>query len=621
MAIALGTISGKILDASGVAPLRLEVTARAVAVNGTVKSTADNTLIAGEHSAQTQPDGSLSITLPLLPQAGVSPVDARWRATFSLLDRRYGQGQPPAPKSIEFELTGDTSWADLVDVSGTPVTESLLAAVSTARDETLQARDEAVAVGNTNDTIIASRINDPASATATSLSAAIESGIARRPLLPTLGDDEVIYVGHRFGANIVPENTAEGARDVIAQGVIGLETDTAPLSDSGVVLLHDPTVDRTTTSTGAASTFTSDQAASIVVDASAWFAPSWRNTRLMFLDDFMREFGRKAVLLPEAKNSPRAGTAIASLVDRYALHDSTMISAFTDSLVADVLLRGDMAVGYVNPAGDADFAAKRAQGYTDIIIDHTQPANLATTIAAAIAAGLRVTCYTIDRRHQAEAAVAAGAQLIITDDPVYIDPTLDARRVLTRDPYASQSPYNGMLSSNTGDAYFISPDRLGLGTLGGKQFFLQGWACPLDQEPTDTYTLTQTIAVETIGSASSQWFGMFFCASDDRAYLDAGAATENGYLLLLRVSGQMILYKRTNGAATTLASVTTAAVAQGGSATLQVQVSPTGITVTRTDTGQSITTNDAAHRGRFFHYGKSADTTGLRLSVRKASVT
>lgn len=444
------------------------------------------------------------------------------------------------------------------------------------------------------------------------------------PTLPTPGDGQVVYAGHRFGSGTVPEHTIEGARAAVSSGVKALEMDVAAAKDSSGPLFHDPTVDRTTTATGNVNTYTAADFAAMSVDAATWFNAKWPNTRVVYFDDIAREFGNRVLLIPESKVGARAGLAIADAVDRYGLHDSVLICAFQDSLLAGVLGRTDLNIAYINPNGDADFAAKAAQGYTDILFDYDNPANAAATIAAINAAGMRAGCYTVNRRHEAATLIAAGAQLIITDYPIYLDSTLDTRRRMTTDPFASQSPYPGMLSSNTGDASFTAPDRLYLGALGGKQFFLQGWACPIDKTAADTYTLTQTFTVETLGTATTQWAGIWFGAADDRAYTDAGASDENGYLILMRMStGQIILYRRVNGTATQLGTVTTSALVLSSTATLTVQVTPTQIIVTRTDTGNpahTFTATDATHRGKYFHYGKSADSTGLRLSVKDVTI-
>jgi glycerophosphoryl diester phosphodiesterase len=57
-------------------------------------------------------------------------------------------------------------------------------------------------------------------------------------------------IGHRGASASAPENTLEAIDLALAQGADGAECDVRSTSDGVLVLLHDPTVDRTTDGTG-----------------------------------------------------------------------------------------------------------------------------------------------------------------------------------------------------------------------------------------------------------------------------------------------------------------------------------------------------------------------------------
>lgn len=60
-----------------------------------------------------------------------------------------------------------------------------------------------------------------------------------------------VLVGHRGAAALAPENTLEGCRVAVERwGAGALEVDVHATADGACVLLHDPTVDRTTDGTG-----------------------------------------------------------------------------------------------------------------------------------------------------------------------------------------------------------------------------------------------------------------------------------------------------------------------------------------------------------------------------------
>jgi glycerophosphoryl diester phosphodiesterase len=60
----------------------------------------------------------------------------------------------------------------------------------------------------------------------------------------------VIVTSHRGAGSLEPENTLRAMRRAIALGVDQIETDVQLTRDGHLVLMHDPTVDRTTNGTG-----------------------------------------------------------------------------------------------------------------------------------------------------------------------------------------------------------------------------------------------------------------------------------------------------------------------------------------------------------------------------------
>lgn len=133
MVLATGTISSKILLPDTVNPFRLVATLEAVSAHGIVKDTTTNTLIGGSITTISEPDGTLTFAdIPLLPQADISPNDARWRVRFKAYDPPRGV-MYDLPATVEFEMIGDLTWGNLVDISGVPMTDSILTQVLAAQ--------------------------------------------------------------------------------------------------------------------------------------------------------------------------------------------------------------------------------------------------------------------------------------------------------------------------------------------------------------------------------------------------------------------------------------------------------------------------------------------------------
>lgn len=89
------------------------------------------------------------------------------------------------------------------------------------------------------------------------------------------GRSRPLIVGHRGARNIWPENSLDGFLRTLALGVDGVEFDVHRSADGKLVVIHDPTLDRTTEATGAVSERTAQQlAATRLRDAGGEGVPS-----------------------------------------------------------------------------------------------------------------------------------------------------------------------------------------------------------------------------------------------------------------------------------------------------------------------------------------------------------
>ena len=110
-------------------------------------------------------------------------------------------------------------------------------------------------------------------------------------------------IGHRGAAAYAPENTLEGVREAARRGVGWVEVDAKLTSDEVVILMHDDTLDRTTTGRG--SVASAGRALIATLDAGAWFGPDWRGAGVPTLADalvLLAELGLQANI--EIKSCP-----------------------------------------------------------------------------------------------------------------------------------------------------------------------------------------------------------------------------------------------------------------------------------------------------------------------------
>jgi glycerophosphoryl diester phosphodiesterase len=96
----------------------------------------------------------------------------------------------------------------------------------------------------------------------------------------------MILYGHRGARNEAPENTLPGFRHALEAGIKAFEFDVHLSDDGQLVVIHDPTVDRTTNGTGAVAAMTVAELARL--DARSifpqWPEPAWVPTLTEVLD-------------------------------------------------------------------------------------------------------------------------------------------------------------------------------------------------------------------------------------------------------------------------------------------------------------------------------------------------
>lgn len=94
---------------------------------------------------------------------------------------------------------------------------------------------------------------------------------------------------HRGASAVAPENTIAAFRAARDQGARWVELDVALLADGTPVVIHDVTLDRTTSSQGLLADLTAVDLASI--DAGAWFGPRFEGEKLSTLPEVLTALG------------------------------------------------------------------------------------------------------------------------------------------------------------------------------------------------------------------------------------------------------------------------------------------------------------------------------------------
>ena len=261
------------------------------------------------------------------------------------------------------------------------------------------------------------------------VSAAVLLAAVLAPALTPAQARAPLVAAHRGGALLWPENSLLAYRNALALGVDFLETDVHLSRDGELVVVHDPTLDRTTTGTGAVRDHTRADLAALRLKARDGTVTSELLPTLAQLLDVLAPSSAK--LLLEIKVGPGreryAGIEekTLALVKQRGLMDRVVVMAFEGPTIRrareleprlpTTLLVGRARVERARVSGREAVKWATAAGATDLGIDFRVLD--ADVIADARAAGLRVAAWTVNEEADIQRVLALGVDVVISDRP------------------------------------------------------------------------------------------------------------------------------------------------------------------------------------------------------------
>lgn len=232
---------------------------------------------------------------------------------------------------------------------------------------------------------------------------------------------------HRGGAALWPENSLLAFRNALGLGADYLETDVHLTADGDVVVVHDPTLERTTTGRGPVrATPTADLAAVRLRAADGTVTDEPVPTLAALLE--LLAPSRAELLLEikvdaERRRYPGIEEKVLALLDRHRLADRVLVMAFEADTIRRVreLEPAQRTVLLVSQrraqnarTGDVITWARDARA-TVLGIDHR--ALDAALLFAARAAGLQVAAWTVNEEADIRRVLALGVDVVISDRP------------------------------------------------------------------------------------------------------------------------------------------------------------------------------------------------------------
>ncbi len=227
----------------------------------------------------------------------------------------------------------------------------------------------------------------------------------------------LIYA-HRGASGLFPENTMESFYAAVRRRANGIELDVQLTRDDKLVVIHDHTLDRTTTGSGLVRRHTMQELKQLRADRGSRFSkariPTLREVFHAFSDTPLR-------FIIELKNflsdQPDLEERVIEMIRRYHLTERTIISSFNfDSLLHIKKLDPSQTTGllYVGPMPRPWEVALRYQAdQLHVPVDQLT----ADVIDASHRHDLTVLGWTVNSTQEIEAALDNGVDGLITNYP------------------------------------------------------------------------------------------------------------------------------------------------------------------------------------------------------------
>lgn len=235
--------------------------------------------------------------------------------------------------------------------------------------------------------------------------------------------------GHPF-----PENSISSFVEAVDQGADGIELDVELTSDAELVVMHDDTLNRTTTCTGCVSALTLQEVRDCFLLGGSGEPTDERPPTLpevyqvlpqhVLINVELKVFGPECLT---STTGPEAlvNTAIGE-IERLGGENRTFFSSF-DTTAADTMKSA--APGLYSALLSFQSGLDLVEEALLLNQDAIHPFFVATeeTVQAALGAGLQVNVWTVNTESQMNQSVDKGATAVITDEPGLLSDVLADR--------------------------------------------------------------------------------------------------------------------------------------------------------------------------------------------------
>lgn len=150
-----------------------------------------------------------------------------------------------------------------------------------------------------------------------------------------------LVIAHRGGAGLWPENTMYAFRRAAAMGVDILETDMHSAADGALVLIHDPTVDRTTNGSGRVNQLTLKQLKALDAgyhwseDGGRSFPFRGQGITVPTLEEVLSAFSDRRINIDIKQTRPSVAERFCRAIRDFAMAERVMVASRSSSTLEE----------------------------------------------------------------------------------------------------------------------------------------------------------------------------------------------------------------------------------------------------------------------------------------------
>ncbi|WP_152608236.1 glycerophosphodiester phosphodiesterase family protein [Halalkalibacter okhensis] len=225
---------------------------------------------------------------------------------------------------------------------------------------------------------------------------------------------------HRGFSSQYPENTMAAFKAAVAANADGIELDVQLTKDEVPIVIHDETLDRTTSGTGLVQSHTLKEIKTL--SSGAWFSERFQDEQVPTLEEvFVWSKNQQIVLNIELKgrtcDRQKVSSIIFPLIEKHRLEDQVIISSFDHKVIALCKEQAPMLETAIIAFAVLHEPVTYLRNVQTLGYHFYYKSLLDEEIAALIKSGIRLRPYTVNDVDQIKRFITLGCEAIITDQP------------------------------------------------------------------------------------------------------------------------------------------------------------------------------------------------------------